>query len=120
MQLLSHIYSDLIGPFLQSAFSLCYLGCESNILFLENSLEGEVNSFVHPCIIVGVLSHVLIFFFITWLLEGSLEFHQSYWPYFPAPDVTSRVTHVFILSCSALVVLVVRGGVCKIACEISI
>ena len=51
MQLLNHIYSDLIGPFLQSAFSLCYLGCESNILFLENSLEGEVSSCtsLHHC-----------------------------------------------------------------------
>ena len=38
--------------------------------------SGEVSLHLHPCIIVGVLPHVLIFYFITWLLESSIKPHQ--------------------------------------------
>ena len=71
------IYCDLIEHFLQSAFRPCYLGCESNRSSLEYSLRGEVTPYLHSCVNVGVLSCVLIFHFIIWLLEVSLKYHQS-------------------------------------------
>ena len=60
---------------------------------------GEVSPHLYPYIILDVLSHVLIYYIITLLLEGSLKS-----PYFPAPDVTSRVV-------PGAVILVLRGGV---------
>ena len=45
---------------------------------LKNSLGVEVNSHLCPYIILGVLSHALIFYFIIWLLEGSLESYQTW------------------------------------------
>ena len=108
------MYCDLVGPCLQPAFRPCFLGCVSNRSCLENSIGDEVSPHLHLCITVGVLS-VLIFYFIIWLLEGSLP-TSLYW-YFPAPDVTLRMVHDFILSPCALV-LVHRGSAWKIACEI--
>ena len=73
----SHMYCDSVGPFPQSAFRQCYRGWGSNRLCLKNSLRGEVNPHLYTYIIVGILSHALIFYFIIWLLRGSLESHQS-------------------------------------------
>ena len=67
----------LAWPFFQSTLHQCYLGCGFNWITLENSLGAEVSSHLHPRIIAGVLSYVLIFYFITWLLKGSLKSHQS-------------------------------------------
>ena len=64
-------------------FRPCYLGYGFNRLCLENSLGGEVHPQRHPCINVGVLSHILIFHFVICLLEGSLESHQSSLLIFP-------------------------------------
>ena len=58
------MYYELVGLFLLSAFRPCYLMCGSKRLCPENSLRGEVSPHLHPCIIVGVLSYVLIFYFI--------------------------------------------------------
>lgn len=63
--------------FSPSTFRICCLGCGSNKLCLGNSPGVEVSLHLHPCIIVGVLSYVLIFYFIIWLLKGSLESFQS-------------------------------------------
>ena len=71
----NYINYKLLGPCLQSTFCPCHLGCGSNRLCLEATLGSEVSPHLHPCINVGVLSHVLIFYFINWLLEGSLESH---------------------------------------------
>ena len=65
----NHIYCDLVEHFLQYG---------SHRLCLENSLGGEVSPHLYSFITVGVSSHVLIFYFIIWLLEGSLESHQSF------------------------------------------
>ena len=73
----NHMYCDLVGTFLQYAFRPCYLGCGSNIFCLQNSFGGKISPHLHPCIIVGVLSYVLILCFVISLLEGSLESHQS-------------------------------------------
>ena len=40
-------------------------------------------------------------------------------PYFPAPDVTPKLVHVFIFSPGVLVLLL-RGDVWKIPCEIGV
>ena len=57
----NHMYYDLVGPFLQSAFRQCYAGCGSNRLGHENTLAGEISPHIHLYIIADVLSHVLIF-----------------------------------------------------------
>ena len=58
------LYYDLAGPFLQSTFRQYFLGCGSDRLCLENSLRGKVIPGVHPGIIVGVFSRIIIFYFI--------------------------------------------------------
>ena len=60
----SRMYYHLVGPFPQSSFRPCYLGCETKRLCLKNSLGSEVSPHLHACVIVGVLSHDLIFHFI--------------------------------------------------------
>ena len=67
----NHTYCDLVGPFLQPAFRPCFLGCGSNRICLENSIEGEVSLHLHPCIIVGVLSH-------SWYLTSLSDFWKSH------------------------------------------
>ena len=67
-----------VGPFLQSTLRPFYLGCRSNRFCLDNSLGCEVISYLHPCIIAGVLSHVWIFYFIIWLFKDSKESHLSW------------------------------------------
>ena len=54
----NHTYCEFVGPFIQSALRPFYLGCGSNRFCLDNSLGCEVISYLHPCIIAGVLSHV--------------------------------------------------------------
>ena len=85
----NHIYCNLVRPFLQSVFQKCYLGCGSN----RCKGCGLVSHHLHR-IIVGVLSHVLIFYFIFWLRFTKVQ-----------PVITdhifhhlmshSRVAHVF-------------------------
>ena len=73
------MYCDLVRPFLQSTFRSCYLGCEFNRLYLENSLETEGSPHLHPCI-DGVYACIISCFdvyFIIKFLEGLLEFLQS-------------------------------------------
>ena len=70
------LYYDLAGPFLQSTFRQYFLGCGSDRLCLENSLRGKVIPGVHPGMIVGVFSRIIIFYFIIWLLEDSLRSQQ--------------------------------------------
>ena len=74
---LNHMYCDLVGPLLWFVLRSYYLGCGPHRLYLENSLGFETSPQLYLCIIVGVLFHVLIFYFIVWLLKGSLESHQS-------------------------------------------
>ena len=69
----------MVGPFPQSTFRPCYLGYGCNRLCLENSLEGEVCPHLHPCTIVGVLSHFFVFYFIIWLLKRSID-HSAHLP----------------------------------------
>ena len=47
---------------------------------------------LHLYILVKVLSHVLIFYFIIWLLEGLLESHQSLLTISPKFNNTDRKT----------------------------
>ena len=107
----NHMYCDFLGPFLQSAFHQCYLGCVSNRLCLENSLCGGVSPRLHPCIIVGVLSHVFIFCFIIWLLKGSIKLHQSSMTIFSRQ--WCNIKDPYFLFPGALV-LVLRGAIWKI------
>ena len=58
----NHVHYYLVTPFLKSELCPCYLGCRSNRLCLE---------------ICHRLFHILISYFIIWLLEGSLESNQS-------------------------------------------
>ena len=64
------MYCNLVGPFPQSAFRQCFFGCGSNIC-LEKSLGVEVSPHLNGCIIVGVFSHVLIFYIIIYVPEDS-------------------------------------------------
>ena len=64
---------DLVRPFLKSDFRPYYFACGCNRLCHENSLGCDVSPHLHPCVIVGVWSHVLIFYFIIWLLKDPLE-----------------------------------------------
>ena len=91
----NHIYCDLAGPFLESAFSPCYLGCGFNRLCLGNFLGGEVSPHLNPFIIVGVIScldillHCLTFGRFTSVppVFSDHLFHYLI--------VTSRVVHFF-------------------------
>lgn len=114
----NHMYCELVESILQSVFRHV-LGCGSNRLCLENYLVSEVSRHLHSCIIMGVLSYILIFYFIIWLLEVSLKYLQSSLTNFSAPEAFSRVFRAFILSPGVLV-LILSGVVCKIVCEIDL
>ena len=77
---------DLVGPFLQSAFRPCYLECRCNRFYLENYLGSDVSPHLHPWIIVGELSHVVIFYFIIWFVKASRKSHQTSLLHFSAPN----------------------------------
>ena len=64
------------------------------------------------CIIGGALSHVLMFYFIIWLLEDKLDSTSPHWPYFSSPE---RVAHAFIFS--SMLSIGIRGGICKITLQ---
>ena len=85
---------DLVWPFLQSVFHLCYLGCRSNRFCLENSLGSEVSLYLHPWIIVDESSHVLTY---IWLLKGSLKSHQMLLLHCVAPDRDSSKKLIWLL-----------------------
>ena len=50
---------DFVGSFLQSAICICYLGCGSNRLYLQNSLEGEVA-------LIYILASSWIYWLMSW------------------------------------------------------
>lgn len=109
----NHMCCDLIGPFLQTAFRQFCLWCESNRLWLDNSVGGEVSphtSLHHcECIIscLNVLRHYLTFgrftrvpSIFTYHIKGGLYFSMS------------------LFYCLVLLILVLRGGVWEIVWEI--
>ena len=115
----NHMWCDLVGPFPQSAFRQCCIGCCSNRLCLGKSLEGEVIPHLHDCIIVGVFSHVLIFYFIICVLEDSRKYHKSSLTIFSSTWYHIKGGSCFYYVASALV-LVLRRRIWKVPCEINL
>ena len=70
------MYCVIVGLFLQSAFRSGYFAFQSDIDYIWE-FSRRLIPHLRPCIIVGVLYHVLMFYFIIWLLESSLGSHKS-------------------------------------------
>ena len=106
----------ILGPFLQSTYPPCYLDWGSSRLCLSSRRWGEPSS--------TSLYSLRVYDLMPWFFTSLSDFWKVYKsppslhsPYFPTPDTTSRVVHVFILSSGALV-LVLRCGALKIPCKI--
>lgn len=94
----NHMCCDLIGPFLQTAFRQFCLWCESNRLWLDNSVGGEVSphTSLHHCECIISCLNV----FMSYHIKGGLYFSMS------------------LFYCLVLLILVLRGGVWEIVWEI--
>ena len=95
----NHMCCDLIGPFLQTAFRQFCLWCESNRLWLDNSVGGEVSphtSLHHcECIIscLNVLRHHLTFGRFT-RVPSIFTYHIKGGLYFSVFILLSGVTNI--------------------------